>query len=139
MKLILITLVAVVVGMMVACSSEPAATPTLSYPQISKNEAVALLKQTLKEHAISTLSGRQTNCHDIIIHNFGTASPPSAIQKDKGTWEVTWEIYEAEEHPTYGKTTGRNEIPTEYKWTIYPTTRSIARIDKNDSLFGGCP
>ena len=48
MKLILITLVAVVVGMMVACSSETAATSTPSYPQISEDESVDSLKQILK-------------------------------------------------------------------------------------------
>jgi Tfp pilus assembly protein PilF len=48
MKLILITLVGLVVGMMVACSSDPAATSTPSYPQISEDETVDSLKQILE-------------------------------------------------------------------------------------------
>ena len=42
------TLVALVVGLMVACSSDPAATSTPNYPQISADETVDSLKQILE-------------------------------------------------------------------------------------------
>ena len=48
MKLILITLVALVVGLMVGCSSEPTPTPTPSGPMYSKAEAMAVLKEHLQ-------------------------------------------------------------------------------------------
>lgn len=53
MKLILITLVALVVGMMGACSSAPTATPTPTGPTITKESAVALVKQYLKINKIT--------------------------------------------------------------------------------------
>ena len=48
MKLILITLVGMVVGMILACSSEPAATPTPAGPMYSEEEAISILKEHLQ-------------------------------------------------------------------------------------------
>jgi hypothetical protein len=57
MKLILITLVAVVVGMMVACSSEPAAPTATPPPAFTDDEVIGAVRGFLFE------SGRSLGCH----------------------------------------------------------------------------
>jgi hypothetical protein len=121
MKLILITLVALVMGMMVACGEKTPPTP--SYPQITSAEALALLNQTLRGHQ---LVNRHT-CYYYLTEHLTEASPPTTVEKDRGTWEVTWEIY------------SDIGVTVTYKWNVYPTTRSIARTDNNGPGFGDCP
>ena len=127
MKLILITLVALVVGMMVGCSSEPAATPAPSYPQISENEAIALVKQTLR----GQLTPNGQTCYGFLNDYLTEVSRASAVEKDKGSWEVTWEIYKDAYDRSKNKT-------AKYKWIVYPTTRAIERIDNNGEGYDIC-
>jgi len=81
MKLTLITLVAVVVGMMVACSSEPAAPPAPSYPQISEDEAIALVKQHLRLMPM----GKAYNCLGFLTKDdrYRESSPATAVERQR--------------------------------------------------------
>ena len=128
MKLILITLVALVMGMMVACGEKTPPTP--SYPQITSAEALALLNQTLRGHQ---LVNRHT-CYYYLTEHLTEASPPTTVEKDRGTWEVTWEAYTVSQRDGYVQSD-----TVKYKWIVYPTTRSIARTDNNGPGYGGCP
>ena len=125
MKLILITLVAVGVGMMVACGEK--APPTPSYPQISENEAVALVKQTLR----GQLTPNGKTCYGFLNDYLTEVSRASAVEKDNGRWEVTWEIYKDAYDRSKNKT-------AKYKWMVYPTTRAIERIDNNGEGYDIC-
>ena len=130
MKLILITLVAVVVGMMVACSSEPAApaapaaTPAPSHPQISEDEAIALVKQHLRLMPM----GKAYNCLGFLTKDdrYRESSPATAVERDRGSWEVTWKI------------DWDGPIAT-FKWMVYPTTKAVNRIDNSSYRIGSCP
>jgi len=124
MKLILITLVAVVVGMMVACSSEPAAPPAPSYPQISEDEAIALVKQQLQ--LMPMVSG--ITCLGFLTKDdrYRESSPATAVERDRGSWEVTWKI------------DWDGPIAT-FKWMVYPTTKAVNRIDNSSYRIGSCP
>jgi hypothetical protein len=128
MKLILITLLGLVVGLMVACGEKTPPTP--SYPQISEDEAIALVKQTLRGHQL----GNGRTCYYYLAEYLTEASPATGVEKVKGTWEVTWEAYTVSQRDGYVQSD-----TVKYKWIVYPTTRSIARTDNNGPGYGGCP
>jgi hypothetical protein len=122
MKLILITLVAVVVGMMVGCSSEPAATPTPSYPQISENEAIAMVKQHLqlipvgKTHCLAFMQSDQ----------YLTGLEFTGKPERDGVWIV--------------KNVPLGNRQWFYTWKVYPTTGTVELIERiSSSQSNMCP
>ena len=112
MKLILITLVAVVVGMMVACMAENAAMPPPNVFLISEDEAVALVEQHLEK-----IQAGGANCLNLLKQDLDGA--PTAVKLEQGNWNVTW-------HP--------------FQWTVYPATKAIKVKDYDlDKGLEPCP
>ena len=112
MKLILITLVAVVVGMMVACMAENAAMPPPNVFLISEDEAVALVEQHLEK-----IQAGGANCLNLLKQDLDGA--PTAVKLEQGNWDVTW-------HP--------------FQWTVYPVTKTVKVKDYSPSQgIGPCP
>jgi hypothetical protein len=115
MKLILITLVALVVGLMVACSSEPTATPTPSGPMYSEEEAIAILKEHLQTKIVA---GENYPCL-LPIEWYGN----SGTDKQRGLW-----------NSQYDKSANRwdvsflipsNSTMPPFTWSVYERTKSI--------------
>jgi hypothetical protein len=111
MKLILITLVGLLVGLMVACSSEPAkpsATPQPTGPMYSEEEAIGVLKEHLQNKPVP-IPGypSQISCFS---YNGGAS----------GTWSAK---YDNEGH-RWGIS-----LDGELGWLVYERTKSIVAID----------
>jgi hypothetical protein len=109
MKLILVTLVALVVGLMVACGEKPPPTP--SYPQISEDEAVAIVKQHLQ-----LISVGKTHClAQMQSNNYQTGIEFTGKPERDGVWIV-------------------KNVPLRlqwfYTWKVYPITRTVELIER---------
>ncbi|MBL15910.1 MAG: hypothetical protein CL767_01810 [Chloroflexi bacterium] len=126
MKLILITLVAVVVGMMaLACSSEPAATPTPAGPKYSKAEAIAVLKEHLQTKMYQG-QGRQYPCLLVIednIRNPNSVTWDADYKSYQHLWEVT--AIKAPPKDTGLSSTERFLAIKYFSWSIYERTGAI--------------
>ena len=110
MKLILIALVVLVVGLMVGCGEKTLPTP--SYPQISENEAIAMVKQHLQQIPVGQthcLAFMQSNNRQIGIKFTGTS------ERD-GTWIV--------------KNVQSTARVGRYTWKVYPTTGTVELIER---------
>ena len=136
MKLILITLVGLVVGMMVACSSEPAATPTPAGPKYSKAEAIAVLKEHLQTKMYQG-QGRQYPCLLVIEDNIRN---PNSV-----TWSANydsegrrWDISVGEQSALSRLLGGTPKPSSErYTWSVYERTKSIVATG-DDSINQMC-
>jgi len=124
MKLILITLVAVVVGLVaLACTATPTATPTPKYPTIPKNVAIGLVKEHLGMKPLKNLS-----CFAWMEHE-NPGAPFGATKNSDGTWEVVWTVKDMGDE-------SRSQI---YRWQVYPDSMSVVRIDNTANWYMGCP
>jgi|ETNmetMinimDraft_8_1059916.scaffolds.fasta_scaffold02827_3 hypothetical protein len=74
---------ALIVLMALACSWEPAAPPAPSYPQISEDEAIALVKQHLQLMHM----GKAYNCLGFLTKDgrYRESSPATAVERDRGS------------------------------------------------------
>jgi hypothetical protein len=102
MKLILITLVAVVVGMMVACGEGDTPQPTASSPKLTEKEAVALAKISVVGKTWIAWAGKNkgkpVSCEDALRGEEFDAK----FDDKRLVWTVTtadtdfgqWEVYE---------------------------------------------
>ena len=136
MKLILITLVALVVGLMVACSSEPTATPTPSGPMYSEEEAMAVLKEHLQT---KMFPGEPYPC--LLVVDAHSSNPSNYWVASYDTDGRLWNITIKSQEPTIPSPTfdlqsllvgGPTPAPhpkqpkTEYyTWSVYERTGSI--------------
>ena len=121
MKLILITLVAVVVEMMVACSSEPSATPTPAGPMYSEEEAIAILKEHLQNKLVP-IPGHPLMCFQFV--NGNSVNWSANYDNEGHRWDISaktsiWsQIIKGNE----GKT---QAPPINETWSVYERTKSI--------------
>lgn len=122
MKLNLITLVALVVGLMVGCSSEPTPTPTPSGPMYSKAEAMAVLKEHLQT---KMFPGEPYPCLLVIednIRNPNSVPWDASYNKHQRLWEVT----ARKEPKATGLSFSERLLATKYyAWSVYERTGSI--------------
>ena len=124
MKLILITLVAVVVGMMVACESASRTSmliPTPSGPMYSEEEAMAVLKEHLQAKPLPIPSG----------------APPGVtcftqIDSDLVTWGASYDDNGRIWNISVGTSSFMQKLlgetptpPKNYTWSVYERTKSI--------------
>jgi len=120
MKLALITLLVLILGLMVACGGKAPQTP--SYPQISEDEAIAMVKQHLqlipvgKTHCLAFMQSNQ--------HQTGlvfTGKP-----EREGVWIV--------------KNVPQGHRQWFYTWKVYPTTSTVELIERvTSSQSNSCP
>ena len=87
MKLILITLVALVVGLMVACSSEPATPMNTPPPAFSDEEVIGAVKGFLtgagKHEQCTSLSGRLSYSYTLNVNQYPSNRDKYYITVDK--------------------------------------------------------
>ena len=130
MKLILITLVAVVVGMMVACASTPAAPAASSGPMLSEAEAIAVVRYHMALKNLPALNSDGTfNCgasldaREKLTANRRKGTEWVARYSGDGVWKVqaSYEERYSERHPW--------EIDT-YTWDMYEKTESVVNTSK---------
>ena len=101
----MITLVAVVVGMMVACSSEPSATPTPAGPMYSEEEAIAVLKAHLQAKPFPR-ARQGITCFTLIDGEVDFWS--ARYDNEAHRWDVKARLF-----------------LTNYTWSVYERTKSI--------------
>jgi len=119
MKLILITLVAVVVGLMVGCESASRTSmliPTPSGPMYSEEEAIAVLKQHLQT---KIFPGEPYPC--LLVIEDSIRDPNSVFWRasydvERRLWNVTAKSRKKPIPP---------EKPKYYTWSVYERTGSI--------------
>jgi hypothetical protein len=130
MKLILITLVAVVVGMMVACGEN--APPT---PSISEAEAIGRVKEFLGAKPYL----RGGSCLALLRQH--EKGPFTATVGDDGIWTVQWRVEDTwRKEPEHRNDRGRTT--RYYLWDVYPETLVVNRTDTNPPWgvpTNGCP
>ena len=115
MKLILITLVAVVVGMMaLACTAEPAATPTPSGPMYSEEEAIAVLKEHLQT---KMFPGDPYPCLMVVETN------PVTWSAEYSNGGYRWDINA--KTTAWSQSNNSPGQPITYTWSVYERTKSI--------------
>ena len=114
MKLILITLVAVVMGMMIACSSEPTATPP---PAFSDAEAIGPVKQHLRA------PGMDQEC--------------GWLAEDATGWKVTQDKSNPDKYLVKAKDDSNGE---EVSWTFVGSRLQVITTSKSSTNAGdlGC-
>ena len=120
--------------LLTACGENPTAPP--NYPQISSNEAIALVHENLQ--SLQLASGN--NCLNVFKaqverYKEKTELPPeaflpSAEAQGDGNWQVKWSVLVgASLDNIFAEPKLRN-----YQWMVYPITRTVMRTDNEESL-----
>ena len=120
--------------LLTACGENP--TQTLSYPQISDDEAIALVHENLQSiqtpgdgNCLHTLKSK---VEEYLGHEPSRAFLPMAFQQVDGSWEVSWSV------PVNSYQVSGTDLFTirSYQWMVYPTTRTVMRTDNSADIPG---